>query len=225
MSTKCTGCGGKAVKSGNYFITAKNFSGQTVLLGAANIGMCRSCISKCLTSIMWKPVFGFVFSLIGVVLSVTMIAFLKGFGSTVQYVILGLLTALLVGSSVMTLLRFIHIIKCIKHTDKYVKEMTPADIAAVGAKLVLRGRKLANGTIFSWNKLRACRQIIDEEGITDEVRAKITEPMEINPRRQLSLHSFHRNQLHIPYTNIPNTMDKDTRVLIAEALDIGLKNK
>ena len=225
MSTKCTGCGEKAVKSGNYFITAKNFAGQTVLLGAANIGMCRKCISKCLTSILWKPVFGFVFSLIGVILSVTMIAFLKGLGSTVQYIILGLLAALLVGSAVMTLIRVIYLIKCIKHTDKFIKEMTPADITAVGAKLVLRGRKLYNGTIFSWNNLRACSHIIDEEGITEEVRAKITEPMEINPRRQLSLHTFHRKELHIPYTNIPNTMDKDTRVLIAEALDIGMKNK
>jgi hypothetical protein len=219
MSAKCTACGSNPVKNANYFITAKNLFGQTNLIGAANIGMCRNCICKYTTSFLVAPVAGAVASLIFAIFCGSFIVFIYGWGTVIQYTILGVLTAICLAFAVSSFIRIVRIVRNVRNPDNYVRSITQPELARIGARIILKKNGLDEGIFFYWSRLYNSREEILTQGMTPELRTAIREPFRLPMRRQLSLISFRRKDLHIPYTNIPDTKDKSVRELITKALE------
>lgn len=219
MSIKCTSCGEKAVKNGNYFITAKNMMGQTVLLGAAGVGMCEKCIAKHSRGFLWAPMFLSILLFIFAVFCGTMIIFISGYGTVMQYVILAALTAMSLAGAVWNFVKLIKLIKRVRKPARYIKTMTPAETARIGAAIVGRKRILTENVFFSWTALaKAPQEEVDAEKLSYEFLNEIRQPFKLPMRRQLALISFHRHDLHIPFTNLPDTMNKTVRQLITKAI-------
>ncbi len=219
MSTKCTACGANSVKNGNYFITAKNLFGQTNLLGAANIGMCRNCIRKYTSFFLVNPVAGAVVTLLLALFCGSFILFIYGWGSIIQYTILGVLTAVCLAFAIRSFISIIRIVRDVRNPDSYIKSITQPELARIGARIILAKNGLDENILFYWPKLYRAREEILRQGITPEIRASIREPFRLPMRRQLTLISFRRRDLRIPYTNTPDTMDKSVRDLISKAID------
>ncbi len=220
MNAKCTACGGKTSKYANYFVTAKNMLGQTNLIGALGVGMCRNCILKYTISFLPRHVISTIIMFLLAFICGTMIIFLSGLGTatTMQYTILAAFTALFLAGMVGSIIKLLRIIRNLRHPEDYLKRITPAEVARIGAKMLLKKTIISENIFFSWPTLFGLREEIDTNGLTPDIRAKLREPFRLPMRRQLSLFSFRRHELRIPYTNIPNTMDKSVRELISAAL-------
>jgi len=218
MSMTCTSCGEKAVKNGNYFITAKNIFGQTMLLGAVGVAVCPKCIGKHARGFLLRPMVFSILLFIFAVFCATMIVFIDGYGSTMQYIILAALTAMSLGGAVFQFVRLVKIIKRIRKPDNFIKTVSPAEMARIGAAILSRRKIITDNIFFSWPALSGVELPDEGEKLPPETLKQIREPFKLPMKRQLSLISFHKGDLHIPFTNIPDTMSKSTREIIKKAI-------
>ncbi|MBR2520875.1 MAG: hypothetical protein IKE62_01665 [Oscillospiraceae bacterium] len=216
MSINCTSCGGKPVKTGYYFITARDFFGRTNLLGAVGVGMCRQCICKFSARFLRRPVLYVVFAALGVMICVSMIAFISGRGTVMQYVILAFLGLMCLAGMISNIVRAVRIIRDIRDPDGYIRRITPAEIAAIGTRIISSKRVITDNILFSWRNLAGMDD--SEDPLTPVEAEQVRQAFILPMRRGLTLITLHRKEPRIPFTNVPDTMDPAVRRLILRAV-------
>ena len=148
-------------------------------------------------------------ALLGALVCVSMMVFLSGRGTVMQYVILAFLTALCLAGAVTNFIRISRIVGAVKDPDGLVRDMTPAEAAAVGARMIAGKRVLTDNILFSWQNLSS---VEDGEGpLSPEETEKVRQPFALPMKRGLALITLRRKEPRIPYTNVPDTMDASVR--------------